>query len=103
MLDADWALVFTSAAGRALPQHFLAVNFAELPRVLGLGVAPGEQRLLGLQDDPLGIQRLARAPRRAIPLAAATLDAGERVEPHLALQVLDGLQPDLLLLEIEVR
>ena len=40
---------------------------------------------------------------RAVHLAAAALDARERVEHLLPLDVLQRLEPDLLLLEVEVR
>ena len=50
-----------------------------------------------------GIQLLAGAPRRAVHLAAAALDAGERVEHALAAEILHRLEADLFLLEIEVR
>src|SRR5205823_2540283 len=62
----------------------------------------GKKRVLRLQDDCLRIQFLARAPRRTIHLTSSTLDARERVEDRLLSEILDRLEPDLLLLEIEI-
>ena len=50
-----------------------------------------------------GLSSLPGAPRRTVHLAAAALDAGERVEHDLAAEILHRLEADLLLLEIEIR
>ena len=99
VLDPDRALVLAGAARRALPEHRLRCRFRP-SLVVALA---GEERLLRLQDERLGVQRLAGAPGRAVHLTAAAFDAGERVEHGLAAEILDGLEPDLLLLEVEVR
>src|SRR5262249_2613026 len=106
-LDADRALILAGAAGGALPEHRLAVDLTELacfPSTLGGSrlAAVAEQRLLRLEDDLLRVELLAGTPRRAVHLAAAALDACERVEHHLAAEILDRFEPDLFLLEIEV-
>src|SRR5262249_54316082 len=90
MLDADRALVLAGAARRALPEDVLRIDRAEL------GLArPGEQCGLRLQDDRLRVERLAGAPRGTVHLAAPALHARERVEPHLAREVLHSLEPYL--------
>src|SRR5258706_488565 len=97
-LDADRALVLARAACRALPQDFLGVHLAEfLPRLAG------QQRVLRLENDLLRVQFLARAPRRAVHLAAPALDACKRVEDALAPEIFQRLETDLFLLEVQVR
>src|SRR6185503_20283258 len=54
VFDAHRALVLAGAAGRALPQHFLAVDFSELPVAW-----PRFERVLRLQYQRFGIQFLA--------------------------------------------
>src|SRR5207244_10642417 len=98
MLDADRALVLARAAGRALPQHLLAVHLTE--RSFS---TVGKQRVLRLQDDPFRVQLLAGAPRGTIHLATAALDARERIEHHLAAEILHRLETNLLFFEIEIR
>src|SRR5689334_16499161 len=98
MLDADRALVLARAAGRALPELFLRVDVAELAAEL-----PCQQRVLRAEHDCLRVQLLAGAPRRAVHLAPSALDARERIEAHLAAEIFDRLEADLLLLEIQIR
>ena len=62
----------------------------------------GEQRDLVLQDQRLRIEPLPGRVGRAVHLAPAALDARERVEHLLLLEVPDRLEADLLLLEVEV-
>ena len=88
VLDADRALVLAGAAGRALPEDLLGVDLGEL-----LVALAREQRLLRLQDDRLRVQLLAGAPRRTVHLAAAALDARERVEHRLAAEILTVSSP----------
>ena len=97
MLDSDRALVLAGTAGRALPEHLLRVD-ARQPR-LPWAV---EKRVLCLQDERLRVELLPRAPRRAVDLAASALDACKRVEHRLAAEILHRLEPDLLLVEVEV-
>src|SRR5947208_1539582 len=98
MLDPDGTLVLAGAARRALPQHLFRVHLTEF-----LPVLAGEQCVLCLQDDRLRIQLLARAPRRTVDLTAPALDTGERVEHHLAPEILHGLESDLFFFELEIR
>src|SRR5262249_31410676 len=98
VLDPDRALILAGAARRALPQHVFGVDVAELPVARA-----GKQRVLGLQDDRLGVERLPRPPRRTVHLTAPAFDARECVEHHLAAEILYRLEAHLLLLEIEVR
>src|SRR4029079_2285317 len=98
VFDAHRTLILAGAAGRALPEHLLRVDLSELALPL-----TREQRLLRLQDDGFRIELLPRAPRRAVHLTAAALDARERVEHNLAAEILHRLEADLFLLEIEIR
>src|SRR5439155_27189502 len=98
MLDADRTLVLARAARRALPQNLFRVDLAKLRFVL-----PLKQRVLRLQHDRLRIQRLPRAPSRAVDLAAAALDARERVQPHLAAEIFHRLEAEPFLLEAAIR
>ncbi len=97
VLDAHRALLLARAARRALPQHAGVVLFGEL-RV----EPPGEQRDFVLQDQRFRIEPLPRRVRRAVHLAPAALDARERVEHLLLLEVPHRLEADFFLLEVEV-
>ena len=98
VLDADRALRLARAARRALPQHLRVEDVGELR------LEPaGEQRRFVLEDQRLRVERLAGGVRRTVHLAAAALDAGEGVEHLLPFDVRHGFEPDLLLLEIQVR
>ena len=97
VLDADRARLLAGAARRALPEHAGVVDIHEL-----LVALPGKQRGFVLQDQLLGIQQLSRGVGRAVVLATPALNAGQRVKHGFLREVLDGLEADLLLLEIEV-
>ncbi len=97
MLDAHRTLLLARAARRALPQHSGLVLLGQL-RV----ESPGEQGDFVLEDQLLRIEQLPCRVGRAVHLAPAALDARERVEHLLLLEVTHGLEADLLLLEVEV-
>ena len=54
-------------------------------------------------DEGLGVERLARIPRRTRLLAAAALGAGEAVEQVLPAEVLERLQAERRVLALEVH
>ena len=98
VLDADRALVLARAAGRALPQH---LSRCRSRRACG----PARRRAAppaSAGSAVFGLSSLPGAPGRAVHLAAAAFDARERVEHDLAAEILDRLEPDLLLLEIQI-
>ena len=99
VLDADRALVLAGAAGRALPQHLLGVD----RRRACVSRSPASSASCVCRMIVFGFSSLPGAPRRTVHLAAAALDAGERVEHDLAAEILHRLEADLLLLEVEVR
>ena len=98
VLHADRALVLARAAGRALPQHVRSKMSASFVSSLPASSASSLWRI-----SVFGFSSLPVALRRAVDLAAPALDARERVEHLLALEVLQRLEADLLLLEVEVR
>ena len=67
MLDADRALVFARAAGRALPEHLFRIDLTKL------AIAhTREQRFLRLQDDRLRVQLLPAPQAGHSPGSART-------------------------------
>jgi hypothetical protein len=97
VLDLDRALRFARAACGALPEHLRVEHVGEFR------VQSARKQRLVLEDQRLRVELLARAVGRAVLLAAAALDARERVEHLLPLDVGHRLESHLLLLEIEVR
>ena len=99
VLDADRALVLAGAARRALPQHLLACRSRRVwcrARQPAGRPASAEISVLGFSSLPAphAGQFTWQRPHSTQVNASST---------RLAAEVLHGLQPDLLLLEIEVR
>src|SRR5258708_5910956 len=98
MLDPDRTLVLARSTCRALPEHFLGIDLTQFSFAL-----PGKQGVLRLQDDRLRVELFPGSPGRAIHLTSSALNAREGVEDALATEILQGLEADLLFLEIKVR
>ncbi len=72
-------------------------------RRASLSSAPASSASSFWRISVFGLSTLPGAVRRAVHLAAPALDARERVQHLLPLDVRQRLEPDLLLLEIEIR
>ena len=99
MLDADRALVLAGAARRALPQHLLGVDIAELrarARLPSSASCVCRMIVFGLSSLPAphAGQFTWQRPHSTHVKASSTI---------LLLEILHRLEADFFLLEIEVR
>ncbi len=99
VLDAHRALVLAGAAGRALPEHLLAVELAELAARARPRAAPPASA----GPASFGLSSLPAPHAGTVHLAASALHAREGVEHDLAAEILHRFEPDFLLLEVQVR
>src|SRR3984893_18880187 len=112
MLDQHRAFLLTGAAGHAPPDfvffYRLADEFLSLLRcatLFGRRVTDGLEKIFAsIDDDHLGIERLARKKRRALLLAAGALGARVQVQQVLPRPLGHGADTEVLgLLEIDRR
>ena len=99
MLDADRALILAGAARRALPEHLLACR----PRRACVSRSPASSASCVCRMIVFGFSSLPAPHAGQFTWQRPHSTQVNASSTHLAAEILDGLEPDLFLLEIEVR